>query len=192
MSSSMRCACARKSGQSEGSSVSRFVSRQACPSGGLSREGPLSTQNVSVATNKPSCRLLSAECSENFIGAPNVRPGTAKGTLQSYLETGDYRVRQRGARADATAARETQGIPLHGHGHPYAAPRNGGGRGRAGHQGHGGLGVRAAGSIGGGVPGGGARPGGGVVDDAQSIDGRAGGGAHSGGDGAPHARGHGE
>src|ERR1035437_3029870 len=61
MSSSMRCACARKSGQSEGSSVSRFVSRQACPSGGLSREGPLSTQNVSVATNKPSCRLLRSE-----------------------------------------------------------------------------------------------------------------------------------
>src|SRR5450756_2353994 len=107
-------------------------------------------------------------------------------------ETGDDRVRQRGARAGAAAAGETQGVPLHDRGNPYAAARHGGGRGRVARRGHGGGGVRAAGGFGKGVPGRGGGAGGGGVDDAQSIDGRAGDGAHSGGTRAAHARGDGE
>src|ERR1035438_4269493 len=105
MSSSMRCACARKPGQSAGSSVSRCAAGQRFSSGALSRYEPLSMQNVSVAENTPSCRLLSAEYAENF-------KGRLADTLQSNLETGDHRVRQRGARAGAVAAREAQFLCL--------------------------------------------------------------------------------
>src|ERR1019366_3200019 len=49
--------------------------------------------------------------------------------IQSNLETGDHRVRQRGARAGAAGEAEAPGVSLHDRGSPYVAARYGGGGG---------------------------------------------------------------
>src|ERR1017187_2452333 len=50
-------------------------------------------------------------------------------TIHSNLETGDYRVRQRGARAGGAGEAEAPGVSLHDHGGAFVAARHGGGRG---------------------------------------------------------------
>src|ERR1035441_2083610 len=70
-------------------------------------------------------------------------------TLQSNLETGDYRIRQRGARAGAAGEAEAPGVSLHDHGCAYVAARHGGGPSGTAGRGAGGRGVRLAGGIGG-------------------------------------------
>src|ERR1035441_2612675 len=127
--------------------------------------------------------MLQLPVSEGVVSRP---------TLQSNLETGDYRIRQRGARAGAAGEGEAPGVSLHDHGGPYVAAWHGGGRGGAARRGTGGCRVRGAGGIGGGVSGGGAGAGGGGTDDPQSVHRRAGHGTHSGGYGEAHARGDGE